>query len=142
MSKSEVGCIVMTWRMWLWWVRMSSRDLPIDWWKLSIDESFLLMKNVFLHIHRNCLLMKVVYWWNLLMKVCETFLMMKVVYIRKKSIDESILLMKVVYWWKLLMELIYWRKLSIDECCLLMKVVYWWKLSTNESCLLMKVVYW
>ena len=83
------------------------------WWKLSIDES--------------CLLMKVVFWWKL--SIVESCLLMKVVYCWKLFIDESCLLMKVVYWWKL----------SIVESCLLMKVVYWWKLFIDESFLLMKV---
>ena len=52
----------------------------VYWWKLSIDESCLLMKVVdeSFHVDESCLLMKVVYWWKL-------------------STDESCLLMKVVY---------------------------------------------
>ena len=97
------GCLLETWLMWLWRVRMK----VVYRWKLSIDE--------------NCQLKKVVCWWKL--SFDEICLLMKVVYCWNLFINESCLLMKVVYWWKL----------SIDESCLLVKVVYWWKLSIDES---------
>ena len=81
----------------------------VNWWKLPIDESFLLAEVVYwlkLSIDGSCLLTEVVYW-------------------QKLSIDGSCLLTEVVYW----------RKLSIDRSCLLTEVVYWLKLSIDESCL-------
>ena len=84
-DSGEWGYLLETWLVWLWQLReriISDDDDDVKfvyWWKLSIDESFLLMKVVYwwkLSIDESCLLMKVVYWWNL--SIDESYLLMKV----------------------------------------------------------------
>ena len=70
---------------------------PDNQWKLSGDESYLVMK--------------VIWWWKL--SSDESYLVMKVIWRWKLASDESYLVMKVIWWWKL----------PSDESYLVMKVI-------------------